>query len=457
MSLIGHSDATKTFVAPKRQLRVISDLPGPQSLALRQREANWLAPGSQAIAGYAGIAIASGMGAEFLDVDGNCFLDFAAGICVAALGYAHPRYVAEVSAQLQQIHVGSFTSEARVAALESIGRMLPAGFDRIQFYSGGSEAVESAIRLARAKTRKVEVLSFWGGFHGKTAGTLAQMGSSFKHGLGPLAPGAYLSPYPDCARCPFKLARESCGLLCAEFVKDKLELETSGNLAAILVEPMQGTAGNIVPPKEWLPAIAQIAKEKGALLIADEMITGFGRTGRNFGVEHTGVSPDIMTVGKSLGAGYPVSALITRREIAETEPWSKPSFSSSSYGGNPLAAASVAASVGIIQDEGLVSHARTVGHVIKQGFLGLAQQFPQITAVRGEGLFIGFDLVELDSYCLWTASKCQRLFQALLRRGLMTMAYAPRVRINPPLVTTVQQAEEGLAIFREALTEVTKG
>jgi 4-aminobutyrate aminotransferase / (S)-3-amino-2-methylpropionate transaminase / 5-aminovalerate transaminase len=451
------TETAVTTRGTKRRLRVVSELPGPKSQALRLRESKWLAPGSQAIAAYAGIAIETGWGAEFSDVDGNCFLDFAAGICVAALGYAHPRYVSELTTQLRQIHVGSFTSRARVEALESIASVLPAGLDRVQFYSGGSEAVESAIRLARAKTQKTEILSFWGGFHGKTAGSLAQMGSAFKHGLGPLAPGAYLAPYADCSRCPFKLKYESCALLCAEFVSDKLELETSGNLAAILVEPMQGTAGNVVPPPDWLPAIAQIAKNKGALLIADEMITGFGRTGRYFGVEHTGVAPDIMTVGKSLGAGYPVSAVITRHEIAQCEPWSKPSFSSSSYGGNPLAAAAVAASVGIIRDEGLVERAKTVGSALKSGLEALSDRFACVTSVRGEGLFVGFDLVDPRTGLPWSASQCQQLFQALLRRGLMTMAYAPRVRVNPPLVTTEAQVDEGLAIMHEALAEVTSG
>lgn len=438
-----------------RRLRVISEIPGPKSLELRRREARWLAPGSQAIANYAGIAIQRGAGSEMFDADGNCFLDFAAGICVAALGYAHPRYVTKLTNQLEQIHAGSFTSRARVEALEAIGTFLPQGLDRIQLYSGGSEAVESAIRLARVKTDKVEVLSFWGGFHGKTSGSLAQMGSTFKQGLGPLAPGAYLAPYADCARCPFKLKVETCGLLCAEFVRDKLALETSGKLAAILVEPMQGTAGNIIPPKEWLPAIAQIAREQGALLIADEMITGFGRTGRNFGVEYSEVLPDIMTVGKSLGAGFPVSGLITRQEVAETEPWSKPSFSSSSYGGNPLAGAAIAASVGAILEEGLVPRAEVAGGALKQGFQQLAEQYPFIQSVRGEGLLIGFDLVDPKTRKPWSAGDCQKLFQALLRRGLITMAYAPRVRINPPLVITDAQVEEGLAIFAEACAEIS--
>ena len=380
----------------------------------------------------------------------------AAGICVAALGYGHPRYVDALTQQIQAIHAGSLTSEARVLALECVASVLPKGLDRMQFYSGGSEAIESAIRLARAYTGRTEILSFWGGFHGKTAGSLAQMGSSFKWGLGPLAPAAYLAPYADCARCPFRTSYPACGLLCVEFVRDKLSAETTGNLAAILIEPMQGTAGNIVPPPDYLPAIAALAHERGALLIADEMITGFGRTGRFFGIEHSRTLPDIMTVGKSLGAGFPVSGLIARDDITQTKPWANPSFSSSSYGGNPLAAAAVAASVGVIRDERLVENARVVGEYLKAGFLELSRQFPVMSDVRGEGLLIGFDLVDPGTKTPWNAPRCQNLFQALLRQGLLTMAYAPRVRINPPLILSLEQAKEALAIFESALSDVMR-
>jgi 4-aminobutyrate aminotransferase-like enzyme len=449
------STASGTTTDSRKRLRVIGDLPGPRSRALRDREAKYLAPGSQAIAAYAGIAVESGQGCEISDVDGNVFLDFAAGICVAALGYGHPQYVDALTRQIRAIHAGSLTSAARVSALEAVASVLPKGLDRMQFYSGGSEAVESAIRLARAYTGKTEILSFWGGFHGKTAGSLAQMGSSFKWGLGPLAPAAYLAPYADCARCPFRTSYPECGLLCVEFVRDKLGAETSGNLAAILIEPMQGTAGNIVPPADYLPAIAALAREKGALLIADEMITGFGRTGRFFGVDHSQVKPDIITVGKSLGAGFPVSGLIAREDITCAKPWSNPSFSSSSYGGNPLAAAAVATSVGIIRDEGLVEHARVVGETLKRGLLQLSHQFPMVSDVRGEGLLIGFDLVDPGTKTPWEVAQCQRLFQALLRRGLLTMAYAPRVRINPPLILSLEQAKEALAIFESAFRDVT--
>jgi len=443
-----------TTAEPKRRLRVLTELPGPRSRALRSAEAEHLAPGTQAIWEYAGIAVESGSGSELLDVDGNRFLDFVAGISVAALGYAHPRYLAEFSAQLAKIHVGSFTTEVRLRALSLLSQMLPKDLNKVQLFSGGSEAVESALRLARAYTGKFEVLSFWGGFHGKTSGALAQMGSDFKHGLGPMAPGAHLTPYADCARCPFKLQHPSCGLLCVEFAREKLKKETTGKLAAILVEPMQGTAGNIVPPPEFLRAVQDVARENDALLIADEMITGFARTGRRFGSEHSGIQPDIMTLGKGMGGGYPATAVATRAEIASAEPWSKPSFSSSSYGGNPLAAAAVASSLGIIRDEGLVERAAGVGSRLKLGLAALAERHPSMSNVRGEGLFLGFDLVEPSTREPWSSGECRRLFDATLRRGLLTMAYAPRVRINPPLILTDAEADEALSVLDESLTEV---
>ncbi len=438
----------------KRRLRVLTELPGPKSRALRLQEAEHLAPGTQAIWEYAGIAVDSGVGSELTDVDGNRFLDLVAGISVAALGYAHPRYLAEFSAQLAKIHVGSFTTEARLKALKLLASMLPAELDKVQLFSGGSEAVESALRLARAYTGKFEVLSFWGGFHGKTSGALAQMGSDFKQGLGPMAPGAHLTPYADCARCPFKLQHPSCGLLCVDFAREKLKKETTGQLAAVLVEPMQGTAGNIVPPPDFLRAVQDLARENGALLIADEMITGFARTGRKFGSDHSGIRPDIMTLGKGMGGGYPVTAVATRADIARAEPWSKPSFSSSSYGGNPLASAAVASSLGIIRDEGLVERAARVGARMKAGLSALAGRHASVANVRGEGLFLGFDLVRPGTAEPWSAGECRKLFDATLRRGVVTMAYAPRVRINPPLIFSEAEADESLAVLDESLSEV---
>src|SRR4029079_9478812 len=160
-----------------------------------------------------------------------------------------------------------------------------------------------------------------------------------KNGFGPMVPGCHIAPYADCYRCPLKLSYPSCGLACVEAARAQLTQNSSGEIAAFIVEPMQGTAGNVIPPREFLPAIKSIAKDADALFIADEMITGFGRTGKTWGVEHSGVVPDVVTLGKAFGGGFPLSGVLTTDEIAQARPWSVPSGSSSSYGGNPLGAA----------------------------------------------------------------------------------------------------------------------
>src|SRR2546426_810488 len=216
----------------------------------------------------------------------------------------------------------------------------------------GSQSFALMAGLAMARgTGKAEVVGFWGGFHGKTAGVLGLVGSEFKHHLGPFTPGRYLSPYADCYRCPLKLRYPDCGIACAEFVRDVIRYQTAGEVGAIIVEPVQGTAGNVVPPEGFVRAVQAIAREHGALLIADEMLTGFGRTGAMWAAEHDGVVPDIMTVGKGMGGGFPLSGVISTDAITASKPWSNPSASSSSYGGNPLAAAAGLAALEIILKE----------------------------------------------------------------------------------------------------------
>src|SRR5438552_9007740 len=348
---------------PKNQkASIVTPVPGPESRALRAREDAHAAPGLQGYALMAGIVVEEGRGSAVTDVDGNTFLDFIGGINVNALGHSHPKMVNALQEQVAKISVGSFTSRARVELSERLAAKPPGpGVHRLQLYSGGAEAVESALRLAKCHTGKYEMVSFWGGFHGKTMGALSLMGSTFKDKLGPMVPGAHQIPYADCYRCPLKLEYPSCGIACADLARQHAKVATAGEIAGFIVEPMQGTAGNVIPPREFLPAIKSVAEDVGALFIADEMITGLGRTGRTWGVEHSGVAPDVVTLGKAFGGGFPLSGVLTTDEISQARPWSIPSGSSSSYGGNPLAAAAGAASLRIIEDEDLTENARLVG------------------------------------------------------------------------------------------------
>jgi len=431
-------------------------IPGPKSKALFDLEARYLAPGTQSVALFSQLSIDRGEGAVLYDVDGNSYIDLLAGVGVASLGYAHPRYVAALQRQLARIHVGSFTSEHRAALVKLLAELAPGDLNRTQFYSSGAEAVEAALRLAKSRTGHTEVLGFWGGFHGKTGGVLPVLGASFKHALGPLMPGAYLSPYAACARCAFDKTFPSCEWHCVEFLKQKVELETTRDVAAIIVEPIQGTAGNVVPPPGYLKVLRRLADELGALLICDEMITGFGRTGKMFAIEHEDVIPDVITIGKGFGGGFPMSGIIAREEVAFAKPFANPSGSSSSYGGNPLAAAAARITVETVVEEGLVEHSRRLGAKLLAELRRWESELPIVSDVRGRGLMIGMDLVVPGTRKLLDKKTTRWIFDTLLSRGVLAMIYNPEVRINPPLVIEEDQAMGALATMKDVLGEATE-
>jgi len=434
-----------------------TEIPGPRSREVVAREAAHLAPGLQGFALWAGVAMARGEGSVLSDVDGNRYVDLIGGIGVNSLGHCHPAYVKAIQRQAETLTVGSFTSEPRAELVTEVAAMAPPGLARLQLYSGGSEAVESALRLARQSSDRSEVIGFSGAFHGKTAGAAAFMGSSAakssKEEFGPLPSGADSTPYADCYRCPFGLAYPSCGLACAEAAREKIKATPS--LAAVIVEPMQGTAGNVVPPKEFLPAVADATREAGALLIADEMITGFGRTGRPWGVDRSGIAPDIVTLGKGFGSGFPISGVLTRTEIAAAKPWANPSGSSSSYGGNPLAAAAALATVRVVRSERLWENAARVGEVLLLELRHMAERFPFVGDVRGAGLLLGIEVVQ-DRVTKEpvTTHVMRRVYEACVRRGLLMMSYSPHIRIQPALTIDVETGLEGLAILDEVFREL---
>jgi 4-aminobutyrate aminotransferase-like enzyme len=437
-------------------LAVRLTLPGLRSAALFAEEARFLAPGTQSVALFSRLSFERGLGAVLWDVDGNRYVDLLAGVGVASVGYGHPRYVRAIQDQVAKLHVGSFTSASRAELVRLIAEVTPGDLTRTQLYSSGAEAVESAIRLARSVTGRREVLGFWGGFHGKTGGVLPLLGGSFKHGLGPFAPGAYAAPYAHCSRCAFGLEFGSCGWRCVEFLEQKVAQETANDLAAIVVEPIQGTAGNVVPPPGYLRRLRALADRLGALLVCDEMITGFGRTGRMFAVEHDGVVPDILTIGKGFGGGFPISGVVAREAVAFASPWANPSGSSSSYGGNPLASAAALAAIRIIRDEGLVEHSRVLGERMLEEMRRWEREIPIVREVRGRGLLLGMDLVKPGTTELLDRAAARAIFDACLARGVVAMIYNPEVRINPPLVITEEQALEALAAMEEVLRDAAE-
>ncbi len=428
------------------------------SRALIAEESEFIAPGIHTISQLSHIALERAKGRTLRDIDGREYLDFVAGIGVASVGHAHPRYVAAMGEQLSRGTVGSFTTQHRLNFLRRLAGLAPGDLKRLQFYSSGAEAVEAAVRLAKSRTGKYELIGFWGGFHGKTGGVLGVLGDSFKHGLGPLMPGLHLSPYPDPYRCPLRAGgSHDCAAHCLEFLRELIQRSTAGAPAALIVEPIQGTAGNVIPAPGFLPGLRELSRELGCLLIADEMITGFGRTGKLFGSEHEGVVPDIMTLGKGIGGGFPVSAVLTTDEIAASKPWANASGSSSSYGGNPLAAAACDTTLSILLDEKLVENSAKVGAALLERFQAMSARCRWIGHVRGRGLLIGVELVG-DRTTREPLSKtiCREIFSEALSRGLLTMSYNPGVRINPPLNITMEEALRGADILEAAIRAVAK-
>ncbi len=432
-------------------------LPGPRSKRIFDLEQDHIAPGLQSFALYSQLAMAQGRNCTLIDEDENQYIDFIAGIGVGSIGHCHPHYVATLKQQLDRLTFGSFTTETRARFLELLASLAPEGLTRIQLYSGGSEAVEAAFRLAKSVTENFEFIGFWGGFHGKTGGVLGLLGDDFKHKLGPFMPGLYSSPYANCYRCPWNLQYPDCGIACADHLRRVIQYQTQGQIAAIIVEPIQGTAGNVIPPEGFLSAVQSIAKEHDALLIADEMLTGFGRSGSMWACDHDTVVPDIITVGKGIGGGFPMSGIISTDTLSKAKPFANPSGSSSSYGGNPLAAAAGLASLEIIVKEKLVKNSEQVGAVMLQKLQSMKEKYRFIGDVRGKGLMLGLELVKDQKTKEPLPKEMTRsLFHQCLQRGLVSMCYSPVIRINPPLTIDKETALEGLAIMDEAMAAMAK-
>jgi 4-aminobutyrate aminotransferase/(S)-3-amino-2-methylpropionate transaminase len=432
-------------------------VPGPRSKAIFDREARAMAPGLQSIALYSQLAVDRARGCTITDVDGNEYLDFIAGVAIGSLGHCHPHYVKRLKEQLERVTFGSFTTDTRAHFLELVSSVLPEGITHVQLFSGGAEAVEAAFRLAKSVTKKFEFVGFWGGYHGKTAGVIGLLGGGYRNHQGPFPPGMHLSPYANCYRCPWKLEYPSCGLACAEHLRNVIKNDTQNEVAAIIMEPMQGTAGNVIPPDDFVHAVREIADEFDALLIADEILTGFGRTGTMWASDQFELKADIMTIGKGIGGGFPLSGVASSFERMSAKPFGEPSGSSSSYGGNPLASAAGLAAVEAILEENLVENSARVGALMLDALKGLQNKYRFIGDVRGRGLMIGVEMVaDRKTKVPLDKTITRALFHEALERGLITMSYSHVIRINPPLVITEEEAMRGVDILDQSFAAIAR-
>lgn len=401
------------------------------------------------------VLAARGEGVYLYDEDDRRYLDFTAGIGVTSTGHCHPRVVEAAQRQVGTLIHGQYTTVMHRPLLrltERLGDVLPAGLDRLFYVNSGSEAVEASVRLARHATGRQNIIAFHGGFHGRTMGAaaLTTSGVKIRAGIGPVMPGVALSPYPEAYRHGWSEA-EATRFALQELDRVLVTVSAPKDTAAIIVEPVLGEGGYIPAPQEFLRGLRQRADEHGFLLIADEVQTGVGRTGRFWGMDHAGVTPDVIITAKGLASGFPLSAIAAGEELM-SRAW--PGSQGGTYGGNAVAAAAALATLDVVRDENLVANAAEQGTRLQEGLRKVAAEFPVIGDVRGRGLMVGNEFTTDDGDP--DTATAARAHQAASRRGLLLLTCGPHgnvVRMIPPLVVTSSQVDDAIALWSDAVAE----
>ncbi len=443
--------------------RIVVEPPGPRSRALsarlrevEQRNVTFLDEDFP-------VFFERGAGANLIDVDGNVYVDLTAAFGVAAAGHSNPAVVEAVTKQAALLFHGIgdvHPNEVKVALAEKLCALTPGdGAKRVIFSSTGAEAVESAIKTAALATGKPGVLSFTSAYHGLTYGALDATDrdffrAPFSRQLGGFARRA---PYPYCYRCPLELTYPACENACLSFVEEAMAGEGGDQIGAIIIEPVQGRGGDVPAPFDWLLELRELCDRRKLLLIADEVYTGFGRTGRWFACEHAGIVPDLLCVGKGMASGFPISACIGRAEVMDAWPRSSgEAIHTSTFLGHPTGCAAALASIAELERLGLVQRAATLSGDVGEMLARLAEKVgPAVGDVRGLGLMWGIELVHEDGSP--DQPRAAAAVNGALRRGVVVLAGGPDsnvLALSPPLVISREQLEFGVDVLAAALADV---
>ena len=432
-------------------------LPGPNARAIIDRDKTVVSPSYTR--GYP-LVIARGTGSTVEDVDGNLFLDCAAGIAVNSTGHSHPAVVQAITEQAQKfLHMSGtdFYYEPQVKLAEELAAIAPIqGGVRSFFGNSGTEAVEACLKLARYATGRQNLVAFFGAFHGRSMGSLSLTASKAiqRRGFGPMLPGVYHAPYPDRYRAPLGSTPESCADACVDFIEHQLftHLVSPDEVAAVIVEPIQGEGGYIVAPDAFLQRLRELTTKHGILLVTDEVQSGMGRSGKMFAIEFSGVEPDMIAIAKGIASGLPLGVAVARADLMT---W-PPGAHASTFGGNPVACAAALATIALLKDQ-LVANAADVGAHLMAGLQSLAGKHPLIGDVRGRGLMIGVELVRDRQTKERATAERDAAVTAAFNRGLLVLGAGKNaIRFSPPLVLTRAEAETAVRIFDEALSEVER-
>jgi 4-aminobutyrate aminotransferase/(S)-3-amino-2-methylpropionate transaminase len=438
-------------MAVTKSIEIRTELPGPRSKEIIERKERVIAAPLSLVHP---IVTAEGRGATLTDVDGNTFIDFTGGVGCLNVGHSHPRIVEAAQEQLSRFSHTDFTIvpyEVYVELAERLIAVAPiSGPAKAAFFNAGTEAIENSIKFARSYTKRPAVIAFEGAFHGRTllSMTMTSKTHPYKAGFGPFAPEVYRVPYPheyrgiDVESALKALRRAFVTQVAAESV------------AAIVMEPILGEGGFVVAPTEFVQGVREICDEHGIVLVVDEVQTGFGRTGRMWGIEHHGVEPDLMTVAKSIAAGLPLSGVIGKAEIMDAPP---DSAIGGTYVGNPVAQAAALAVLDVFEDESLVERSSAVGDVIRTRMLAWQERWPEIGDVRGLGAMLAIELVRDPATKEPAADKASAVIEEAFRNGLLLIKSGTDgncIRVLTPLVVTDGELDEALGVWEDALATV---
>jgi 4-aminobutyrate aminotransferase len=436
-----------------RKPHIKTDLPGPKARELLARDALVVSPSYPRDYPF---VMSHGKGAQVWDVDGNRFLDFAAGIAVCSTGHSHPVVVQAIKDAAERfLHISSdYWHEGQVRLAERINQLSPIKGPVMSFFAqSGTESVEAALKLARYVTGRGRFLGFLGGFHGRTMGSLSFTSSKYtqQKGFFPSMPGVTHVPYPNNYRPLFAGADQGQAVL--RYIEEELFLHSvpAGEVAAILVEPIQGEGGYLLPPDGFLAGLRAMCDRHGILLIFDEVQSGVGRTGKMFAAQHWDVEPDIMTLAKGLGSGLPIGMAVARRSIMQK--WTRGAHGNT-FGGNPVCCAAALATLDLVEQQ-YCANAAKVGEYFMKKLHGFAAKYPIVGEVRGKGLMIGMELVTDRTNKIPAKKICDALITRAYHNGLILLACGQStVRFMPPLLITEADVDEALELLSHSLDEV---
>jgi 4-aminobutyrate aminotransferase len=432
--------------------------PGPKARELVKRDSDAISP---SYTRYYPLVVDSGHDCIVKDVDGNEYIDFNSGLACLNVGHNHPRIVEAIKSQCDKfLHYANtdFYYQETVNLAEKLFQITPGDFQkRVHFGNSGAEAIETAIKLSKWHTRKHQFIAFIGAFHGRTCGATALTASkpAQRRHYFPLIPGITHVPYPYCYRCPFNLSYPECNFRCIDFIDDQIlqKYVPPEEVAGFVFEPIQGEGGYVVPPLEYFQRLKKLADKYGLLMIADEIQSGIGRTGKWFAIEHWKIDPDILCSAKSLASGLPLSATVARARLMDWEAGTH----ASTFGGNPLTCAAATNVIDVIKEEKLLENAEKQGSYIMKWLQDVKQEQKIVGDVRGKGLMIGVEFVENKETKKAGVSQAREVMIRCWRRGVAIVTCGvSTLRLVPPLTITRELVDTSLEILGDAIKEVEK-